>query len=1203
MKVFREILCLVVCLVLLASCSSTKNTGGTRWYHSFNTRYNVYFNGNMAYEEAFKAQQENYKENYSEMILMFPVSSLTKDKPNTGGPFDRAIEKSVKAIKTHSIQTKPEKQQGKRNDPKYKAWIDRTEYNPFLYHAWMLMAKAQFYNGDFMQAASSFAYIARLYATQPEIALDAKIWQARCFAEIDWFYEADDILSKIKKENLPQKLQDWYATVQADYLIKQKRYSEAIPYLQTSIQAEKNKLQKNREKYLLGQIYSNLGEKDRAYKMFGEVASSSVIYPLTFGARIRQTEVYAGNDTAKIARELRNMAKSGKNKEYLDQIYYALGNVYMAVPDTTKAIASYTLGVEKSTQQGIDKALNQIKLGDIYFEKRKYVQAQPNYSEALPQLKKGDDAYPRVSKRSEILDELVNHSNAVDLQDSLLRLSRMPETEQLAVINQIIANLKKKEEEEKKKQEREDYLAQQDDRRAELNINASRPTPAVLPPSSDDGLFYFYNPQVVALGKNTFQQKWGRRKLEDDWRRRNKSNPIQDAFNDEDQADATEKNTSGAEDKGIQFSPEKTAQSSSDPYDPLFYLQQIPVAEEDIEASNLIIANGLFNMALIYKDQLEDIPLALETFNQLNSRFPENENKLEAYYHIYLIYLREKNMDMANRYKQIIRSEFPQSEEAIAMADPNYEYNLSMMDVIQDSLYRDTYQAYLAGNVNTIRKNYQTVIAKYNQSKLLPKFSFLNALSYVQTNNADTFKELLKELIGKYPNADVSVLATEMMKGFQRGLLLSASGDNLLARGNLFNIRFGAGEGELSEDVSALQFSDETNTPYELLLMYPQGTVNDNLLLYTVANFNFGNFIINDFDLEKTSTDKIGILHIKGFNNLDAIIQYLRIIDGPEGYASKLEQQIVIMPVSVENYDILMRGKSLEEYMAFFEEHFGKDYPSLVERWNLNREETFEPALLEELDTAISSEDEDVLPEEITTKTTAVQPVAVVSTQDSTVVSPVSPPSAVSEEDQQKTAEWEEKVNDVYDQTSHTIENINTTVNDILTDPIRGIQNLFKRKKSSNAIDEYAKQQEKEEKERQNQLKKEKEEKDKTLREETKQKEKEQRELLKKQQEKEKNSLKEKKKQEEDLAKQKKQEEQTKTNEKKRIQKEREDARKLKEKERKDAQKLKAQERKAKEKAREEARKQKEKERKEKQKIKEQERKAKENARKSKGKR
>jgi tetratricopeptide (TPR) repeat protein len=1195
-------------LVLLASCSSTKNTGGTRWYHSFNTRYNVYFNGDMAYKEALKAQQESYQENYSETILMFPVSALPKDKENPGGAFDKAIEKGVKAIKTHSIQTKPEKQAGKRNDPKYQEWINRKEYNPFLYNAWMLMAKAQFHNGDFLQASSSFAYISRLYSTQPEIAVEAKIGQARCYSEINWFYEAEDILSKIKREGLPEKLQKEYETVYADYLIKQKRYAEAVPYLQTAIRAEKNKLQKNREKYLLGQIYSNLGEKDLAYKTFGEVAGASVAYPLTFSAKIRQTEVYAGKDTTKVIKQLRKMAKSSKNKDYLDQVYYALGNVYMSVPDTANAITAYETGVEKSVKQAIDKALNQICLGDIYFEQRKFIQAQPNYAEALPQLKKGDEAYPRVSKRSEILDGLVVYVEAVELQDSLQRLSKMSEEERLAVVNQIIADLIKQEEEEKKKQEREDYLSQQEDFRSQLN--ASKPNlrnaqDAVAKPG-DENLFYFYNPQVVAAGKNTFQQKWGRRKLEDDWRRRNKTNALADPFAEETE---NKEETEEVENKEIietEEASKETAELSSDPHDPNFYLQQIPVTEEDIEASNLILADGLYNMALIYKDGLEDAGLALETFDILNTRFPEHENKLQAYYHIYLIYLKEGDLEQANLYKQKIRTEFAESEYAIAMADPNYEYNLKMMAVIQDSLYQDTYQAYLDGDVDKIRKNYRLVSTKYNLSKLMPKFIFLNALSYVQTNDANGFKEQLKELITKYPETDVAILAAEMMKGFQKGLLLSASGDNMLARGSLFNTRFGI-EGEVSEEVAALNFSEETNTPYELLIIYPQGVLNENLLLYTVAGFNFGNFIVNDFDLEKTNMGGIGLLHVKNFNNFSEILQYIQMIYSPEGYAPELDQSVVIVPISLENYAILMRGKSLEEYMNFFEEHFGEENQNMIERWklkqaqeleNLSEELEKEPEAPEPLPEAEAVEAEAEVKEEIIEiqEENPVEPLVI--EQDTTSGTVPTLQELEQQRIERRIEELESQTEDLYNQGSEIMDDISNTINEIANDPIRGIQKLFKRKKSSNAIDEYAKEQEKAEKERLKQLKKEKQEEEKALRELLKQKEKEQKEQLKKQAEEEKALLKEKEKREKELIQLKKAEEKAKADEKKRILKEKEDARKQKEKDRKEAQKLKEQERKAKEKMREEERKRKEQERKETQKRKEQERKEKAKAKK-----
>ncbi|MDR0412643.1 MAG: cell envelope integrity protein TolA [Dysgonamonadaceae bacterium] len=1175
---YKPAFALLLLPVLLSSCSSTKNTGATRWYHSFNTRYNVYFNGDMAYREALKAQQEGYQENYSETILLFPVSALPKDKENPGGPFDRAIEKGVKAIKTHSIQTKPDRQAGKRNDPKYREWMNRKEYNPFLHNAWMLLAKAQFHNGDFLQAGSSFAYISRLYGTQPEIAADAKLWLARCYSEIGWFYEADDIFTKLEREGIPARLQKWHETVYADYLIKQKRYAEAVPYLRTAIRAEKDKLQKNREKYLLGQLYSLLGQREPAYKTFGEVAAASIAYPLAFSARIRQTEVYAGKDTAKIIKQLRKMAKSSKNKDFLDQIYYALGNIYLSVPDTAQAIAGYELGVEKSVRQGRDKALNEIRLGDIYFEQRRFIQAQPNYAGALPQLKKEDEAYPRVSKRSEVLDGLVVHVEAVELQDSLQRLARMSEDDRLAVINQIIADLVKAEEEEKKKQEREDYLSQQEDLRSQLNTNRPGPKSAqgVVAPPGEDNAFYFYNPQVVAIGKNAFQQKWGRRKLEDDWRRRNKSNPMGDVLTEE--PESGELPETGEETAAVD-EPEAPTEASSDPHDPAFYLQQIPLTEEDLEASNLIIADGLYNMAVIYKDELEDIPLSLETFDSLNTRFPEHENKLMSYYHLYLIYLKEGNREMAEQYKQKIRTEFAGSEYAVAMADPDYEYNLKMMDVIQDSLYQDTYHAYLNGDVEKIRRNYRSMTTRYSLSKLMPKFMFLNALSYVQQNDANGFKEQLKELISKYPEADVALLAAEMMKGFQRGLLLAASGDNMLARGSLFNIRLGL-EGGDAAATDELPFSPETDTPYVLLIIYPQGTLNENLLLYTVASFNFGNFIINDFDLEKTTVSGIGILQVKNFNHFAEILQYIQIIHGPEGYAPELEQSAIIVPISEANYAILTRGKSLEEYMLFFEEHFGAENQNLVERWKLKQAQELE-AVQEEPEPAAetpspspepspeASPESAPEPEESPAETVVPEPDA--AAQDSAAVHPPTLEELERQRIERRMEELQQQTDDLLDRGSGIIDDATQTINEIANDPIRGIQKLFKRKKSSNAIDEYAKEQEKAEKERLKQLKKERQAEEQRAK-----------ELLRQEKAAEKAQAAEKeddRKQKEDARKQK------------------EKDRKQKEKDRKEKAKAREAERKQKDKARKEAQKARDKARKEAQKAKEDARKAKRNSR------
>jgi tetratricopeptide (TPR) repeat protein len=1175
----RKLLFLLI--IPLVACTSSKNTSGTRWYHSFNTRYNVYFNGDQSYQEAYKAMMDGYQENYSEMLLFHPVSALPKDKSSTGGPFDKSIEKAVKAIKTHSIQTKPERKAGKQNDPAYREFMSHKEYNPFLHNAWMMMARSQFFNGDFLEASSSFSYISRLYETQPEISTPALIWKARAYAEMDWLYEAEDILVKLGKQELTKSEKDLYSGVYADLMLKRKDYENAIPYMQVAIKSEKNRLQKWREQYILGQMQTTVGQKDEAYKTFKKVSGSSAPYPLTLNAKIRETEVFPGGDTNKMAKSLKKMLKSSKNEEYLDLIYYALGNVYMSIPDTTKAVESYELGVEKSVKNGIEKALNEIQLGDIYFTTRKYLKAQPNYSDALGQLKKEDEAYPRVSKRSEVLDQLVVHYEAVELQDSLQRLAKMTKEEQLAVVNKIIADLIKKEKEEQEKAEMAEYKSQQDERLSQQQQAMNR-QPVIQQPATgtDSESFYFYNQQAVALGKTAFQQKWGRRKLEDDWRRRDKASPMSDGSSDEvsdteTDTDTADVSTNESDTTGIDKN------LSTDPKDPMFYLQQIPVTEEDIEASNLILQDGLFNMAVIYKDLLEDNSLALETFDRLNTQFPENENKLEAYHHIYMIYLREDSVDMYTLYKAKIREEFPESALAAAMADPDYEYNLKMMNFVQDSLYRTAYYSYLDGQTPEVRKVYGEVSQKYSQSPLMPKFMFVNALTFVTTNETDTFKVLLRQLVDKYPEADVSLLADDILKGFQRGLKLSASGDNMLARGSLFNMRFGGAEADSLTLDSTVVFRAENEIPHELILIYPRGSINDNLLLYNVAGFNFGNFRVNDFDLEKQDVGNLGLLHVKGFKNYDEVMQYVSMISSDSGYVRTLGKDVIVAPISVENFNVLMKGRSLDEYFAFFAKNYSTGNETLIARWNLQKQEEEAANIEEEKQKAEEAEKA-----KIDAENTETQEITIPTDSISTNVLP-SDTIPLSKPDENQAID---AVSDVYNEATERVEELTEKWNEIASDPIRGILNLFKRK-PKNAIDDYAKQQEEAEKERQKTLKKAQQERDKIVRDSIAAAEKEQKAALRLKENEEKAQKEAEEKAKKEALKKQENDKKLKEAEEKRLKQEKDDAKKA-------AQKQREADKKAKEKLRKETMKQKEQERKEKEKLRREEQKAREQARK-----
>lgn len=939
-KAFYTILTLVA-LLLLWSCSTKKNTKASRFYHAFNSRYNIYFNGKTSFDESLESMIGSYKDNYSDQILLYPVSSLPKDKAEPGGPFDRAIEKSNKAIKLHSIKTKPRKKPGWRNDAKQRALQEQEEYNPFLKKCWLLMGQAQFYNGDFLQASATFSYIIRHYAKEEEVVAEARLWQARCYAELGWLFESEDILSKLNTNGIPRKQLDLYAAVYADYLIKDQKYEEAIPYLKTAIKAEKNKLQRKRMKYLLGQLYADLGIDALAYRTFGEVARSNPPYELEFAARIRQTEVFTGGNYQKVVKMLRRMGKSQKNKDYLDQVYYALGNVYLSREDTAAAITNYQLGIDKSTREGIDKAICQIKLGDLYFSMRDYIHAQPCFSGALAGLQKEYKDYERVSKLSAVLDELVVHAEAVHLQDSLQTLARMPEPERLAVIDKIIENLKKEEEEAKAQAEKEAYLADQEAKGTGIDRAGTELNPTVLPIGGNGTNFYFYNSQTVAQGKTQFQRKWGRRPLEDNWRRRKKQMSTFLENNDEAEtaADSLLLDAEGNPPAAGTSEGDLPPVAADDPHAREYYLQQLPFTAEDVAASNLIIADGLYHMAMIYKDKLNDLPLSISAFEDLERRFPDNEHLLESYYQIYLMALRRGDQTLAAAYKTKLNRKFPDSDYAIAVADPNYEYNIRMMNTVQDSIYERTYHRYLAGDTSAVRRHYHQVSAKYPLAELLPKFMFLHALTYVQAGDPEGFKQALKALLEKYPEADVAELAGEMLKGVLRGRALVQGS----VTGMTWNLRFGVGDdGTLSSADSARTFTAEANTPYRLLFVYPTGHVDKNQLLFAVAAYNFANFMVKEFDLSFRQAGPVTLFEITGFVNIEEVLYYYGMVYGKDGYGAALDKGVMPVPISDDNYETLMRGKTLDEYITFFTENFAEEAPGLIARWKARMEATEE---------------------------------------------------------------------------------------------------------------------------------------------------------------------------------------------------------------------------------------------------------------------
>ena len=915
-KAVGALLVLWLALALCGCASTKKNTAATRNYNAFITRYNIYYNGDTHYRETLQKMEESYEDDYSRLVLMHPVEAKGREQtPQPTGNFDRSIEKGQKAIQLRSIKKRPRRKPGKSGDPAYQAWLKRDEYNPFLHNAWMMMGRSQFFNGDFLGAASTFFYISRHFSWLPQTVTEAKLWQARSYVAMDWLYDAGLILERLKPDQLTTPaLRGLYAYVKADCLVRGGHYEEAVEPLREAIKAASG-AQRTRLRFLLGQVLERLGRRKEAYEAFGKAgASSSATYRTKFNARIKQSEVYDGTDIEPEVRSLRRMTRYDRNKPYLDQIYYAIGNLYLSRADTAHAIENYALAAAKSERNGIDKALAQLRLGGLYFDRRQYAKAQPCYSEAVPQLPRTYPDYEAIKRRSDVLDELAVYSQNVELQDSLLRLAAMPEDERMKVIQGIIDELVAREKREAEEARRAEYEADVASRGDETQSGANAPTTFNI---NTDNSWYFYNPTAKQAGRTEFQKRWGSRRLEDDWRRRNK-NSFSNAEFDAAGSDAAAAGSEAADTTDVAAdTPGQETEAANDPHKPEYYLKQIPQTDAEKATCHEIIQEGLYNMGVILKDKLEDYPAARAQWDRLLRDYPDNIYRLDAYYNMYLMHARRGPADEAERWRRLVIDDFPESTYGVALRDPAYLDNLRQMDRRQQELYDATLKAYFDNRNDQVHAAYAEMESKYPLSPVMPKFMFLHALAYVTDKKPDEFNATLRDLLNRYPDTDITPVASAWLKGMAQGRQLqSGAGGNM--RGMIWDVRLTADSTAAAAD-GPVEFDLDPAKEQLLVMLFPTDSVSSNALLYEIARHNFTSFVVKDFELEPMNFGRLGMIMIRGFANMDELNHYRRVMAASPTF--RIPAGVRPVAISAANFDLLLRaGRSFDDYFRYLDE-------------------------------------------------------------------------------------------------------------------------------------------------------------------------------------------------------------------------------------------------------------------------------------------
>ena len=862
------------------SCSTKKNTAIIRGYHNLTAYYNILFNGGESFKKGMQKLIETYDDDFSEILPVFLYTD--KDALTTIGPeMERTLKKSTKLITMHSLTVKPELKSDKELSQKQKEFYGKKEYNRFVDEAYLLMGKAHFYKMDYSLAKETFNYILSNY-TEKQTVFETHVWLARLANEEKRYRESSDILSSLEKNlEFPARLKGELFATWADFYVKQGKYAEAIGPLSEAIRHTRNKAICMRYTYLLAQLYAETGDYINASDNYIKVIRMNPPYKMTFNAKINRALMYRSGEGSRkdIEKQLRKMLKDDKNIEFQDQIYYALGNLFFTDNMQEQAIENYKLSIEKSTENFRQKAKSSLTLADIYYKRPDYVSAQAYYDTALLVINTDYPDYTKIYTKSVSLTDLVLNIRTVEFEDSVLKLSVMPEEKLLAFIDGLI--------EEEIRLEEENRLLQQ--QLAEERLNNQ--TENNLLAGNNIGNWYFYNPTAKNIGHKEFIQVWGTRKLEDNWRRKNKSVV---SFGETISDEGEQNNDEGEITPGNVVINKKSRK---------FYLQYIPFTDSAKQESLNKISNGLWNMGEIYSNDLKDYPKAIESYEELISRFPLFENRLQVYYKLYTIAKIQKDIDRVSLYQQKIVNEYPASNYANLITNPNF---LNEIKNQEQKIYREYEQLYMlfsAGNYTQCINRAQKAMQDNPEHELYSKYDYIYTVSSGLGKDTLSFINDLQELISKYPATDIAENAQIMIHYLQSSSPRVVEKQNQLIAKELFR---------------------ETTDEMHFFAYLIPSSLNVNQLIFNIVNFNLDNFDDRKLEVKRVSLEgSKSICAVWKFMNSMEAMEYFTAIKQDKGIFKDVNPDgITPVIISQTNYSKLVETGKTDQYLLFFNEKY-----------------------------------------------------------------------------------------------------------------------------------------------------------------------------------------------------------------------------------------------------------------------------------------
>lgn len=727
----------VIITLIFWSCSTNKDTMLSRAVHSTAAKYNVLYNGNVAFNKAKKELDDSYKDDFSKVLPIEPLKIEEKDilalptKPGSklsvksssksqAVGFERAEEKAVKAVQKHSIN------------------IGSKEKNKQIDDAYFLLGKSRYYDQRFVPALETFKYMIKKYP-KSDLFQTARIWEAKSLIRLgqeeDAIYKLDKYLTKQK--DLEDNIKDDAHTALAMAYMQMDSTQQVINHLNEALKfTKKNYNQATRNAFILGQLYRNQGKMDSSNMAFNRIANDKKApYRFRIYAQLERAKNYnkETDNTQEILESLKKLAKNRDNRPFLDGIFYHLGKIELANANMEDAIAYFKKSLRTKQAKDTQKDLAYEALGNVYFDKAKFVTSGAYYDSVinlslLPKSKR----FRKIKRIRKSLDNVIRLENDIHQKDSILSLVAMSTSEREDFFKNYIKELKKK--------DKEAEIIANNKKGANfsgfgsLNGNNSQ---------TKGSKFYFYNPQTVSFGEEEFKKVWGNRPLVENWR-------------------LSDKTTSNDDEKEKDEEKEDLVDDSKK-YELATYLDKIPSAQSEIDSLSMVRNKSYYNLGVLYKEQFKKPKLAIKKLEKLlDFNIQKTNLELPTYYHLYKAYEKIGDSNKSQFYKNKITTDFPDSRYAQLLLNPEAKDEIDETNSPKN-LYKKVYEKYGKKEYNQALKDCNYYLINLEESPIKAKFELLKAQAIAKTKGKEDYLKALTFIVENYPNTDEAVRAQEII--------------------------------------------------------------------------------------------------------------------------------------------------------------------------------------------------------------------------------------------------------------------------------------------------------------------------------------------------------------------------------------------------------------------------------------------------------